>query len=456
MGQSGPPEARCAPWASPRWPGCCLGQGRDSVGELAARHDFLSAARGGWGPWGMPTTTAAEWYSIYSNGTSCAGLGRGRISAARAAILAGGPFPRQADCDTMVSLSTDLWDGATMNRVPPVELDRFCQAALRKCNLSEEHARLAADVLVTTDTFGVYTHGTKSLKGYVRRILAGGLKADAMPEVIAEGPAWAIVDGHSAIGMVTSVLAMNTAIRKAKGAGVAYVGVRNSCHFGAAGYYATLAAKAGMIGMAMANDTPSMAVPGSRAGVLGTNPFAYAVPAGDEEPIFLDIASSAVAGGKIRIAQAQGRKVPDTWLVDAEGVPTDRSFRLSPRRRIVAVCRPQGLRYRRDDREPLRRAERGGNDVGRGKLDRRRSRIADAARGGLPGHGRRGDDADGRLPEPHRPFDPRGAPVPEGQGSRADLLAGRDGMAAPPRGPGSRHPPSRRRAGQPPRTGRAA
>jgi len=87
-----------------------------------------------------------------------------------------------------------------------------------------------------------------------------------------------------------------------------------------------MAAKAGMIGMAMANDTPSMAVPGSRTGVLGTNPLAYAVPAGQQDPIFLDIASSAVAGGKIRIAQARGQKVPDTWLVDPEGVPTTDPF----------------------------------------------------------------------------------------------------------------------------------
>ncbi len=205
-------------------------------------------------------------------------------------------------------------------------LQNFCVEALRRSGLNPSDARVTADVLVTTDTFGVYTHGVKSLRGYVRRLRAGGLKANAIPEISAEGPAWAIVDGHSAIGMVTSVFAMNTAIDKAKAVGLAYVGVRNSCHFGAAGYYANLAAKAGMIGMAMANDTPSMAVPGARKAVLGTNPFAYAVPAGSEDPIFLDIASSAVAGGKIRSYQAKNEKVPDTWLVDEEGLPTTDPF----------------------------------------------------------------------------------------------------------------------------------
>ena len=149
------------------------------------------------------------------------------------------------------------------------DLDQFCRTALRRCGLNEEDAQRTADVLVTTDTFGVFTHGTKSLAGYIKRLRGGGLRADAVPQIVSEGPAWAIVDGQSAIGMVTSVFAMNTAMGKAATGGVAYVAVRNSCHFGAAGYYALLAARAGMIGMAMANDTPSMAVPGfaqSRAG----------------------------------------------------------------------------------------------------------------------------------------------------------------------------------------------
>ena len=206
------------------------------------------------------------------------------------------------------------------------ELTEFCVAALRKCGVSEADARLTIDVLVTTDTYGVYTHGVKCLKGYITRLRAGGLKADAVPRVEREGPAWAIVDGQCALGMVTSVFAMNTAIQKAKIAGIAYVGVRNSCHFGAAGYYANLAAKADMIGMAMANDYPSMAILGAKKAVLGTNPFAYAVPAGKNDPIFLDIASSTVAGGKVRIAQTKNQKVPESWMVDTEGIPTTDPF----------------------------------------------------------------------------------------------------------------------------------
>lgn len=206
------------------------------------------------------------------------------------------------------------------------ELHRFCVAALVQCGLSDADAALTADVLTTADAMGVFTHGTKLLRGYVQRLRGGGIRAAAVPAIVNEGPAWAIVDGQSGIGMVTSVFAMRKAIEKAMTAGIAYVGVRNSCHFGAAGYYANLAAEAGMIGLAMANDTPSMAVPGSRAPVLGTNPFAYSIPAGDEDLIFMDIASSAVAGGKIRIAQSKNEKVPMNWLVDRDGVPTDDPF----------------------------------------------------------------------------------------------------------------------------------
>jgi ureidoglycolate dehydrogenase (NAD+) len=210
--------------------------------------------------------------------------------------------------------------------IPVDELERFCRMALKTCGMNDADASTATDVLVTTDSFGVFTHGTKALRNYIRRLRGGGLRADAVPEILEQGPAWAIVDGHSALAMITSVFAMNMAIQKARTVGVGYVGVRNSCHFGAAGYYALLAAKAGMIGMAMANDIPSMAVPGARKPVLGTNPFAYAVPAGEEDPIFLDIASSAVAGGKIRQYQVANQKVPDHWLVDSEGEPTNDPF----------------------------------------------------------------------------------------------------------------------------------
>src|SRR2546423_8678206 len=128
------------------------------------------------------------------------------------------------------------------------ELESFCVQALRRAGVGEEDARTVADVLVTTDTWGVFTHGTKSLRGYIRRLRGGGLRAEARPRVVSEGPAWAIVDADSAIGMIGSTFAMRPAIAKARTAGGADVGGRNSCHFGAAGFYGAFGAAAGVVG----------------------------------------------------------------------------------------------------------------------------------------------------------------------------------------------------------------
>jgi ureidoglycolate dehydrogenase (NAD+) len=201
-------------------------------------------------------------------------------------------------------------------------LHRFCVRALLATSLSEVDARTGADVLATTDAWGVHSHGTRNLRGYLRRLLAGGLRPDGDPHVVAEDGSWAIVDADSSLGMVGSVFAMRVAIEKARVHGIAYVGVRNSCHFGAAGYYTCLAANDGLIGIAVANDTPSVAAPGSRAPVLGSNPISYAVPAGRHHPMFLDISIATVAGQKVWAARERGLPVPETWLVGPDGRPT--------------------------------------------------------------------------------------------------------------------------------------
>jgi ureidoglycolate dehydrogenase (NAD+) len=201
-------------------------------------------------------------------------------------------------------------------------LHHFVVEAFRGAGLAGADASVAADVLTTTDAWGIFTHGTKNVRGYLRRLKAGGLRAAGRPRLAAEGPAWAIVDGDSALAMVTSVFAMQTAITKARACGVAYVGVRNSCHFGAAGYYAWLAAREGLIGMSMANDIPSVAAPGSRGAITGSNPISYAVPAGRHPPLLLDMSTATVAGGKVYAARTRGERIPDTWLVGPDGRPT--------------------------------------------------------------------------------------------------------------------------------------
>ena len=213
-------------------------------------------------------------------------------------------------------------DEETTGAVSADELRVFCLDALTRVGVGEEDAQTTADVLVTTDTWGVFTHGVKSLPAYIRRIRAGGIRANARPRVTAEGSGWAIVDGDSGLGMVASTFAMRVAIEKARACGIGYAGVFNSCHFGAAGYYAAMAAAENMIGVAMANDTPSVTAPGARGRVTGSNPLAYAVPTGSGVPIMLDMATSTVAGGKVAAAHALGKLIPGGWVVDALGRPT--------------------------------------------------------------------------------------------------------------------------------------
>jgi len=210
----------------------------------------------------------------------------------------------------------------TGKRIFPKALESFSVNALVQAGMREKDAAVAAEVFVATDTWGIHTHGTYNLINYVRKIRAGGIDPQATPEVVAKGPCWAIVDGNSAIAMVTSVKAMELAITEAATMGIGFAGVKNSNSFGAAAYYANMAVKHDMIGLVLTNVGLSMTAPGSRGCVIGNNTLAYAVPAGEERPIFLDIATSVVAGTKVGVAKKLGQPIPNTWMVDERGVPT--------------------------------------------------------------------------------------------------------------------------------------
>lgn len=201
-------------------------------------------------------------------------------------------------------------------------LRAFCVATLQQVGLNLADAEITADALVSTDAMGVFTHGTKLLSGYLNRLRGGGYRAAGLPRIEREGPAWGVIDGDSALGQVGSVFAMRTAIAKARQVGVAYVGLRNTGHIGAAGYYAAMAAREGLIGLVTGNDMPSVAAPGSRGAVLGSNPLAYGVPVADHDPILLDMATAAVAGGKVYAAHQRGEPIAPTWLIGPDGHPT--------------------------------------------------------------------------------------------------------------------------------------
>ena len=211
---------------------------------------------------------------------------------------------------------------SAQRRIRIEDLEGFCVEAMLKRGMRHEDARVTANVLVTTDSWGVHTHGTKHLRMYLERVRAGGIDAQAVPRVTAEGPGWAMMDARKAMAMICSHRAMELAIEKARASGTGYVGVKQSTHFGAAGFYANMAADKGMIGIAMSNVDANMTVPGARGGGIGNNPFAYAVPAGEEHPVMLDVALSTVAAGKIFAARDRKEAIPDNWIVDENGVPT--------------------------------------------------------------------------------------------------------------------------------------
>lgn len=209
-----------------------------------------------------------------------------------------------------------------MKKISVNNLKDFCVKACLASGYDMKDAETIADVLTTTDTFGVVSHGTKNLYEYIRKTQEGGLSVSAKPEIVKEGPAWAIMDGHDAMGMVCGADAMRLAIEKAKQCGIGYVTIDNSCHFGAAGYYANMAAAEGMIGLSMSNADPTMVVPNAKGVSIGNNPFAFAAPLPGGKSVFLDVALSAVAALKVVLAKAKGEPVPDNWLVDLEGNPT--------------------------------------------------------------------------------------------------------------------------------------
>jgi ureidoglycolate dehydrogenase (NAD+) len=208
-------------------------------------------------------------------------------------------------------------------RLSVENLSNFCISTLENAGMPSSDARTVADVLVMTDTWGTFSHGTGALRNYLKSLRAGGMNPRSKPKVVAEGNNWALIDGDSGMGMLGACLAMNIAIEKARTQAITWAGVRNSNHFGAAGYYATMAVRNDMLGIAMSNADPNMVIPGARGRIIGNNPLAYAVPAAEEHPIMLDIALSAVAAAKIIAMKERKEPIPSNWLTDAEGMPVD-------------------------------------------------------------------------------------------------------------------------------------
>ena len=203
------------------------------------------------------------------------------------------------------------------------ELLRFISEVLEKKAVPKREAKLISETLVAAHLRGVDTHGIIRLPIYLKRIDEGSLRSKARASVIRETSTIALLDGHQSFGQVTGYKAMTLAINKAMDRGVGVVGVRNSEHFGTAAFFAMMALKKNMIGISMTNTAPIMAPAGGSEKLIGNNPIAFAIPAGKEIPVVLDISMSVAALGKIILASQRGKKVPPGWGKDRAGTMTD-------------------------------------------------------------------------------------------------------------------------------------
>jgi len=184
---------------------------------------------------------------------------------------------------------------------------------------SHEHAVLAADVLLLSDLRGIDSHGVARLVGYARLWEKKRINAKPNITIVHETLSTATVDGDAGLGLVVAPFAMQLAIKKAEQYGSGWVAVRNSNHFGIAGYHTLMAVERDMIGFAMTNASPLVAPTFSNERLLGTNPMCYAFPAGKYPPVVVDMATSAAANGKLEIAQRMGKQVPEGWIQNVQG-----------------------------------------------------------------------------------------------------------------------------------------
>ena len=204
----------------------------------------------------------------------------------------------------------------------PIEhLHDFAARVFVRLGVPDDDARQAADVLATADLRGIDSHGIVRLPAYAD-LLADG-RANPRPDlrVVRQTPGTATLDGDRGLGLVVGPKANALALEKAQAVGSGWVAVCNSSHFGIAGYYPLQAVRQGLIGWAMSNAAKLVTPAGGAERMLGTNPIAAGFPAGEEPPVIIDMATSAVAFGKIQLALRDGKAIPDGWAVDRKGAP---------------------------------------------------------------------------------------------------------------------------------------
>ena len=208
-------------------------------------------------------------------------------------------------------------------RFPAQTLRVWTEQIFRKVGVSPEDAALLTDSMIEANLRGVDTHGiTRVLCTYVKRIQVGVMSPKTNLKILRDHPSTALIHSYNSIGQVASNHAMRLTIEKAKKTGVAFVATTHSNHYGAAAYWAMMALEHGMIGFSSTNAPATVAPTGGRTALLGTNPFAIAIPAGKEQPVVLDLATTVVARGRIMLYAKQNKPLEPGWAFDERGLPT--------------------------------------------------------------------------------------------------------------------------------------
>jgi len=207
--------------------------------------------------------------------------------------------------------------------IPADRLTDFCARILAGLGVPEDQAAIVAESLVEADLRGVESHGVHLMALYFDRLRGGHLRGRTEVTVLRDEGASALLDGGQGLGQISGLAAVDLAVAKAREYGVGTVAVRNSSHLGALGWYTMRGAAAGCITLAAQNGPPFVPPFGGVTGIFSTNPMSYAVPAGDEPMLVLDMATTAVAGNRVLLAQKRGdAEIPPGWANDDRGRPT--------------------------------------------------------------------------------------------------------------------------------------
>ncbi len=208
------------------------------------------------------------------------------------------------------------------------ELENFTVTILKNHGLNENDSVITASVLLSADRRGIESHGVARLKRYVDGIRNGIIKLSPKVSTVVETPVSLVVDGGGGMGQPIAYNTMKRCIEKAKNNMICFASVRNSNHYGIAGYYTLMALEKNMIGISLTNSAPLVVPTFAKDAVIGTNPISIGIPADKQRPFLLDMATSTVPRGKLEVYSRTEDPIPDSWATDENGIPTDNSLKV--------------------------------------------------------------------------------------------------------------------------------